>query len=120
GTYYLQTGGDGYRIYRLRGLAEAVRGGGTLTVTPAQLMAAERRLARRETAAATPKEAAIPLLSQPPRLDGSGTGWPKEPAVAWDRSGQFPVKVRCGHDATHLYLSYEVRDESPWVNRGKD
>ena len=38
----------------------------------------------------------------------------------WSRNGQFPVAVRAAHDGKTLYLSYSVKDASPWVNNGKD
>ena len=38
----------------------------------------------------------------------------------WSRNGQFPVAVRAAHDGKTLYLSFAVKDGSPWVNNGKD
>ncbi|MBI5834249.1 MAG: hypothetical protein HZB16_18290 [Armatimonadetes bacterium] len=120
GTYYLQAGGIEYRVFRVDGLGQVKRDGGTLTVTAAQAAAAERNLARRVADAAPPKVALAPRLAAPPKIDGDAGDWPAEGAVKWDKSGQVPVTVRAGYDDQNLYLHYQVRDDSPWVNRGKD
>lgn len=120
GQYYLLTGGDGFRVFRLHGLAEVKRGGGTLTVTPTQVLVAERNLHRQLSASAQANEATIAYLNQTPQITGKGTGWPQNVTLAWDKGPQYPVNVKCAYDTNNLYLSYEVRDDSPWVNNGAD
>lgn len=120
GHYYLQSGHTDYRIFRLDGLQQARRAAGTLTVRPEQTVAAERALARKAAQQAAKKEAAIPFVVAALAIDGKENDWKGEPAVRWDKSGQFPVQVRAAYDAQHLYLLYSVSDSSPWVNNGKD
>ncbi len=119
-AFYLQTGGDGYRIYRLSGLHELKRGSGKITVTKEQIMAAERKLARKRAEGVKKKEAVVLPAPKKHTIDGRDHGWQKNWTVEWDRNGQFPVKVKCAHDGDTLYLYYNVYDESPWVNNGKD
>jgi len=120
GTYYLQSGHTDYRIFRVHGLAEAKRSSGTVRVSPEQAIAAANALVRKEADAAARKETAIPFGARPPKLGGGEGDWPRGCEVRWDKSGKFPVTVRCAWDEKNLYLFYAVRDGSPWVNNGKD
>lgn len=122
GDYLFQGGGLSYRLYRIEGLNKTFRGSGSLTVTPEQAVAAERRRADAVAAAAAkPAQATIAFTATPPKLDGSGAGWSGEPAAVWDKTRQYPVTVRAAHDGTTLFLSYTIKgDASPWVNNGKD
>jgi len=110
GNYYFQGGGIAYRIYRVDGLREVVRGEGTFHVTPAQAAAAERHRVRLAAESVETRQAIIPAAEEPP----------ESPVVKWDRDGKFLVVVRASHDGTLLHLDYEVEDASPWVNHGKD
>jgi hypothetical protein len=101
GTYYLQTGGSGYRLYHLEGLGSVARTTGRLSVTPEHLAAAERQLARQRAAA----RAVAPDQASP---------------IAWTRDGKFPVTVEFSVVGEDLRLRYTVADESPWVNQGRD
>jgi len=116
GGYYLQTGGNGYRIFRLHGIQDAKRAKGTVRVTPAQLAAAERNRARKLAEEQKPKDAVAVLLKKPPTIDGKDNDWPKDVTLSWDRNKRFPVKVKCAFDTANLYLFYNVEDDSPWVN----
>ena len=121
GNYYFQGGGIEYRIYRIDGLKEIVRAGGSFTVTPEQAAAAERGLSRTVAADAKPLSAKIAFVETPPKINGKGEGWTGEPAAQWNKGNQFPVTVRAAHDDKNLYLGYTInRDASPWVNNGKD
>ena len=120
GTYYLQAGGIEYRVFRVDGLSQVKRDGGSLTVSPAQAAAAERNLARRVAETSAPKTASVAWLTTPPKIDGDAADWPAEGGLRWDKGGQVPVGVRLGYDAQNLYLHYTVRDDSPWANHGKD
>jgi len=116
--YYLQA--NGYRVYRLDGLDQVTRSQGTLILTQAQAVAAERIRASRQAATATPRVATIPRLEQAPTIDGKDDDWKGQPTMQWDRSGQFKVVVSLGHDGTTLYACWRVSDPSPWRNTGKD
>lgn len=110
GNYYFQGGGIAYRIYRVDGLREVVRGEGTIRVSPAQATAAERHRVRLAAEAVEARSAVIPAVAESPG----------NPVVKWDRDGKFPVVVRASHNGTMLHLDYEVEDASPWVNHGRD
>ncbi|MEI7730484.1 MAG: FlgD immunoglobulin-like domain containing protein [Verrucomicrobiota bacterium] len=120
GNYYLQSGHTDYRIFRIEGLNQVRRQEGTLTVSAAQALAAERVLAGRIAQQSPKRQAVLARLTTPPVVDGRGTGFTGAPVISWDKSGKFPVRVWAGFDARNLYLSYQVADESPWVNNGKD
>jgi hypothetical protein len=119
-TYYLQTGTDGMRVYRLRGLDKLVRRSGSFTVSETTLVTLADRTRERMSKAGGARRVEARRLQQPVKIDGKCDDWSFAPNVAWDRDGQFPVAVRCGYDANNLYLSYEVRDDSPWINSGRD
>ena len=120
GEYYLQTGGDGYRIYRVGGLKQIKRDGGELKVTDRQILAAERKLARRSAGKGAAADAVVARRGGTIKIDGQGRDWPKAVTLGWDRNGRFPAKVKAVWDDENLYLFYEVQDPSPWVNNGKD
>ncbi len=119
GRFYLLTGGGGYRIYEILGLDKLQRQTGTLEVNAAQVMAAERRHAAVKSATRAPLSGTI---DSPPavKIDGRLGEWSTTPALTWDRQGQFPAKAWVAVDSNLLYLAYDVREESPWVNRGTD
>lgn len=119
GRFYLLTGGGGYRIYEILGLDKMQRLTGTLDVTAEQIMAAERTHAAVKSATRAPRSGTL-AVAPDVKIDGRLTEWNKMPALAWDRQGQFPAKAWLALDNTMLYLAYEVREGSPWVNRGTD
>lgn len=120
GTYYLQTGNDGMRVYRLLGLDKLLRQSGTFSVSEPTLVALADRNRERMSKAGGIRRAEARRLSQPIKIDGKCDDWSFSPNVSWDKDGQFPVAVRCAYDEKNLYLSYEVRDDSPWINSGRD
>ena len=120
GNFYFQGGGIEYRIYRVDGLREIVRAKGALSVTSEQMVAAERNKTRVLAAAAPLRSARIPFAKTAPAVDEKPGEWALDPAAQWSSNGQFPVTVKAAHDGKMLYLSYLVKDASPWVNNGKD
>jgi len=119
GNFYLQSGHTDYRIFRLDGLAQATRGGGALQVKPEQIVAAERALANQVARKSAKKEFTAAFASKAPKIDGKDEDWTGA-TIQWDKSGQFLVGARVAYDATMLYLYYNVADNSPWVNSGKE
>lgn len=102
GKYYVQIGHGPYRIYELTGFDKVKRVSGKLTVTKAQIAAAERQNLRQVAAKQQAKVTTIP---------GS---------IAWDKSGKFKAQCDIAADATHLHLTWRVQDTSPWINNGRD
>ena len=119
GRWYLQTGGDGFRIYEVLGLDGAVRASGAVSVTAEQLQAAERRRAAAIAATAGQRSAVLARRAAP-RIDGDFKDWPAVPHASWDRQGRFKAETWLGWDDQSLYLAYHVADSSPWVNNGAD
>ncbi|MFH1500067.1 MAG: FlgD immunoglobulin-like domain containing protein [Verrucomicrobiota bacterium] len=121
GDYYFQGGGIEYRIFKVDGLRHTQRNEGRFTVTGNQIQAAERNLVR-TLVPQTSLRAAIPFRATPPVIDGRDDEWSSDASVLrWSQQGnRFPVELNAAHDATHLYLLYSVRDDSPWVNNGRD
>lgn len=115
GNYYFQGGGIAYRVYRIDGIRQAKRAEGLLKVSAAQSGSAERTKARL-TAEKSEALAAVVRKGTPPS-DGDESAIP---TARWDKDGKFPVTVQASTDATHLHLLYNVRDDSPWINNGKD
>ncbi|PTY01582.1 hypothetical protein DB346_12635 [Verrucomicrobia bacterium LW23] len=124
GNYYFQGGGISYRIYRIDGLRELRRSEGALKLTAAQVSAAERTKSRVDAEKAQQHTAVIAELPAGAKIsvDGRENDWKGiAPAVKWSKaSNKFPVSIRAAFDEENLYLLYSVRDESPWVNNGKD
>ncbi len=84
---------------------------------------AEADAANRERAAADQKtpSATVRKFAEAPTIDGKPDEWKDVPAVTISRAGSpESAKVRLAYDDAKLYLLYEVRDASPWVNQGKD
>ena len=120
GNYYLQTSGDGYRIYKLNGLDKISRKSGELTITEEQIMAAERKQSRKVIAENIAKEATVPKTPKTIKVDGKTNDWQKPYTAEWDKSGLYKVKVKMAYDSQNLYLYYNVSDDTPWVNNGTD
>jgi hypothetical protein len=119
GGYYLQTGGNGFRIYQLHGLDQIKRQQGTVTVEAPTLLALARQARESQAAENTAVRALIRRAAKAFKIDGNPDEWPAA-NVSWSREGQFPVSVRCAYDDANLYLFYDVRDDSPWLNGGSD
>jgi hypothetical protein len=103
------------------GLRETKRSEGALKISTAQSAAAERNQTRLVAEKTEARTAVVPRIDTPPKIDGKDDDWKAlAPVAKWDRGGKFPVTVRAAHDAATLYLHYTVRDDSPWVNQGKD
>ena len=113
--YVLQVGTSGYRIYHLRGLDKVVRGAGTVEVTPEMLVAASRRNLADARAANAPKQAEVPRLAA-----GASADFGALPVAATWSGANGDIRVRGTYDANNLYLRFDVADNSPWVNNGKD
>ncbi len=121
GRYYLTTGGGGHRIYELHGLDKAERQEGAFEVTPAQVLASERRLAAEVADERAPR--IFTLQAAPERvviIDARLNKWEKQPSMSWDKQGQYLTRAWMAADDENLYMAFHVRDNSPWVNHGDD
>ena len=120
GSYYLQTSGDGYRIYKLKGLDKIVRNSGSLRISEEQIMAAERKYSRQAVAENEIKEASVTKAAESIQIDGRTNDWQSSYTAEWDKNGLYKVNVKMAYDSQNLYLYYNVSDDTPWVNNGTD
>ena len=118
GNYYLLTGNNGYRIYRLSGLDKLSRSQGTVRVDAQQLMSAERRLARRFSEQSAVSLALAGRMDKALNIDGDDRDWGTGATLNWGEPEG--ARARIAYDQENLYLFYNVTDSSPWVNNGTD
>jgi hypothetical protein len=102
GRYFVQIGHGPYRIYQLHGLERIQRLAGELTVTPAQIEAAEQASRRQLAAANSAKQLLLPG------------------EISWSQSGKFKISLSANFAKGELALTWQVNDPSPWVNGGRD
>jgi hypothetical protein len=90
-------------------------------VDAAILAKADEENQARAAASAEPKRYTVRRAPQPPKIDGSPSDWREVPAMKLERVGSPAVgTAKLQYDDTRLYVLFEVEDESPWRNRGKD
>jgi hypothetical protein len=95
--------------------------GGTIAVTPQQLVAADADNAARAQKAAEAKQYRVARLAKAPAIDGNIADWRDVTPLTIAREGQPDrATVKLAYDATHLYALFEVQDPTPWRNEGKD
>ncbi|MCY3024347.1 MAG: hypothetical protein NTW87_35675 [Planctomycetota bacterium] len=114
--------GQAAMIVEVKGLDGIKRfKGPEVGVDQAALVKAEQANAARIAAQTARKQYAVKRVLKPPAIDGSADDWRNVPAFGISRDG-FPEKaqVRLAYDEQSLYLFFEVADESPWRNEGKD
>ena len=120
--YYLIAGFTAYNLIKLNGLEKLQPlTGGSITVAPADLLAAQT-LAQQQVAKSTAVRNALTIskATAAPALDGKLTGFAKESFVEWS-SGPYKIRAALAVDNSNLYLGYDVSgDENPMVNGGKD
>lgn len=102
GHYYVQIGHGPYRIYQLHGLDKATRLSGSITATPPQIAAAERRNLREASENQVARTVQLPAT------------------LKWDQNGRFKVELQASVTDEHLHLTWQVQDPSPWINNGRD
>lgn len=123
GAYYLQSGHTDYRAFRINGIETARRAEGRLTVTPAQLAAAQSALERRVARVAKPRVLRVTDLAAGAPAPGSDPeAWPGPWQAEWGEARrEFPyAKAKLLRAGESLYLAFAVKDPSPWLNRGGD
>ena len=92
--------------------------GPTLSISTEQLAQAEQDNAARANKAAQAATGVIARMSSPPK-PGDDAAWAKVPAMQIEK---LPSRgtARLAHDASHLYMLFDVTDPTPWRNEGKD
>jgi hypothetical protein len=109
-------------IIEVKGL-ESIRRfrGPTLAVDAAILAKADEDNQARAAASAQPKEYAVRVATEPPRIDGGSSDWSDVPAMELERVGSPTTgTAKLRYDGERLYALFEVQDTSPWRNAGKD
>jgi hypothetical protein len=114
--------GQAGMIVEVRGL-ESIRRfrGAAVEVSQANVVEAELASASRTAAATARKQYGVRRLSTRLTIDGSPDDWRDVPAIEISRRG-FPesAHARLAYDDTFLYVLFEVTDNSPWRNQGKE
>ncbi|MBE3068671.1 MAG: hypothetical protein IMZ66_00385 [Planctomycetes bacterium] len=121
GEYFLIAGFTAYNLIQLNGLdkMQAIPGG-SLTVTPADLRAAEALAQQRAVKTVAKKELVISRATAAPVIDGKLDEFPKDTFVEWS-AGPYKIRAALAVDDANLYLAYDVSgDDNPMVNAGKD
>jgi len=119
GKVYLYAGSDAIHVYEVLGLEQPVTPfQGTITLTAAGLAAAQAAAAARQNTSV--RELHIPKAKGPVVIDGDLREFITAPAAALALSPTAQGTVRALYDAANLYLAYDVKDASPWVNAGGD
>ncbi len=114
--------GQAGMIVEVKGLESIKRfKGPSFEVDQAVLAKAEQANAARVAAKAQRKQYTIKRLAKPPVIDGNGNDWRDAPGVEIARKG-FPehAHARLGYDEQFLYVHFDVSDDSPWRNGGKE
>ncbi len=109
-------------ILEIKGLDTIQRfEGGALKVSGAQLAKAVADNAARGQKAAGAKTYSIKKLANAPVINGENDDWKDASEMTIARVGQpDKAKVQLAYDATNLYAFFEVQDQTPWRNEGKD
>jgi len=114
--------GQAAMIVEVKGLESIKRfKGPKIEVDQAALVKAEQANAARAAELATRKQYVVKRLSKPPAMSGNAEDWRSVPAFEIGREGSpEKAQVRLAYDERCLYVFFEVTDDSPWRNEGKD
>lgn len=118
----LRSGGQSGMITVAKGLETLRRfKGPSFTVDAATLVKADAMNSALLAKQSARKRATVKHVAKAPALDGGNSGWEGISENAIERDG-FPerAKVRLAYDAANLYVAFEVKEASPWLNEGKD
>ena len=119
GKVYLIAGDTDTRIWEITGL-EAIRTGkAPLALSEADHQKAIEVVGRKRSGAAQ----VAPLVLRPAakiEIDGQLGDWAAATPVKIDAGGGRDAKVYLAYDQANLYAAFEVRDDSPMKNAGKD
>jgi hypothetical protein len=123
GKYYLYSGHSDYRIFEVTGLDKIQRSSGGINVSMPQVAAARAQYEKKMTPNTQQCEAIVVEVASASSLPLDSERWPG----GWDdikwgnRDNLFPYAgVKILRDSNNLYLAYNVKDPSPWINNGKD
>ena len=114
--------GQAGMILEIKGL-ETIRRftAGNLTLDEATLAKVLADNAERLAAVAKSKPLVLRSLATPPTLQGAAKDWENIPGVKVVREGAGEqADVRLAYDQQNLYVYFDVVDQSPWLNEGKE
>jgi hypothetical protein len=119
--YYLIAGPNNYNLIKLNGLdtLQAIPPA-TVTLSPEDLLAADKLHQERAAATSVGKTLSISRLPTPAALDGRLEKYPQESIVSW-QAGGMSARGAVATDGTSLLVAYDVTgDSNPMVNAGQD
>ncbi len=124
GKFYLMAGDTDARIWEVTGLETIRKAQMTWTLTETEHKKVLQAFARRRgfVADLAPiRLRPVPHANAPiPSIDGDLRDWDMSAAVRIDAGGGRSAKVALAYSITHLFVAFEVQDESPMRNSGKD
>jgi len=92
-----------------------------LKVDTALLAKAESSNQARSAKSAKPRVYALQRFATPPSTDETNNAWVDIPKLEVKTAGNpHTAQAQLGYTDTHLYVRFDVRDRSPWVNSGKE
>ena len=114
--------GQAAMIVEVQGLDSIKRfKGPKIEVDQAALVKAEQANAARAAEQAARKQYVVKRVPKPPAIDSGAEDWRRLPAFDIGREGSpEKAQARLAYDDKCLYVFFEVNDDSPWRNEGKD
>jgi hypothetical protein len=114
--------GQAGMVLEIKGL-ETIRrfNAANLTLDEATLAKALADNAERLAAAAKSKPLVLRSMATAPTLQGAAKEWENIPGVKVVREGTGEqAEVKLAYDQQNLYAAFDVADQSPWLNAGKE
>jgi hypothetical protein len=121
GKVYLIAGETDCRIWEVTGLESLRTATVTVTLTEKDQKLAMKALSRRFAVAAPLPPIHLPKVVQGRlTVDGDLSDWEMKKAVTIEGGANRRAKVVLAYDEANLYVAFEVQDDSPMKNSGKD
>lgn len=120
GKVYLIAGDTDCRIWEVTGLETIRKAQTTFSITPLDHQKAVRAAALRAGMTTDLPPIRLRQIVSPPSIDGDLSDWNMSNAVKLDAGAGRAAKVALACDDNHLYVAFEVADDSPMKNSGKD
>ena len=120
GRYLLTSGSTDCRVFEVTGMDTIRRISGKVELKPEHLARAAEIREFRLSGGKVRGSLTVDKLAKPVKFDGSLDEWPRENAVQITVDAQRGADVLTSYDDANLYVAWEVRDDSPMVNRAQN
>lgn len=117
GKIYIQSGKTGIWNIELTG-TESIQPlrSGRITITQEELELARKECESQKQAASTGKRLVVKRLAEAPKLTGDLGSMGGAVAADYKKQDNTAIRTALAYDGERLYLHFEVKDETPWVN----